>query len=519
MARADFQPSIGMESRAGAGAAAVPFDRIVELVSDGVFALDPQQPGSPVVYANRSFERLTGLAATTVAGRPLPFLEKTGPQASDRSRAARAVARGEAGEFVLEARREDDSVFRARLALHPLRDGQHGLTHVVGTLTDLADGDRVRELEETKSTLEDLLAARSVHLEKALGRVDARRRLSESILQGIGACVVTTDASGRVTFANRMAGDLLGADPESLSGRHVLEVFPETAPLRDALAGLPPGGERRLEFAVPTRAGAVELGMTVKGAPSEQQPELGAVLVFRDLADRRQYEMELRRLHGLTALGQMAAGFAHEVRNPLAAMRSMVELLATELPADSSCHEMTARLLVIVTRLEKLVRRSLRFGQPSPPIRKACSPAQLAAEAVAVVHPRFARLGEGATVSVEAREEVPAVFVDEDQVIEALVVLLENAIEATSDPRRVRVSIGPGEKDGFVRLGVIDDGPGIPPADVSRIFDPFYTTKPRGTGLGLAIADRLVKENGGHLHLSSRPGSTEFRILLPEVER
>ena len=70
-----------------------------------------------------------------------------------------------------------------------------------------------------------------------------------------------------------------------------------------------------------------------------------------------------------------------------------------------------------------------------------------------------------------------------------------------------------------MRLGVIDDGPGIPPADVSRIFDPFYTTKPRGTGLGLAIADRLVKENGGHLRLSSRPGSTEFRILLPEVER
>ena len=117
---------------------------------------------------------------------------------------------------------------------------------------------------------------------------------------------------------------------------------------------------------------------------------------------------------------------------------------------------------------------------------------------------------------------MPEVFVDPSQIVEVLVILLENALDATRDPRRVRVvagESGEGESPGRVTLDVVDQGPGILPERLDQIFDPFFSTKPQGAGLGLPIALRIAHENGAQIQVSSTPGKgSTFRLLLPTAE-
>jgi signal transduction histidine kinase len=316
----------------------------------------------------------------------------------------------------------------------------------------------------------------------------------------------------------------------------------------EALATLLPGTERRVEVSYVTPSGrTIELGLSVIATrtssvvgrpgfwtPPGSAPEPGRIggieidrplsflLLFRDLGLQRQFEVELRRVNALTAVGQMAAGFAHEIRNPLAAIRSLSDNLLTELPEGDDRREYATRIVSLTRRLERFVRSSLRFAQPREPAARPCSALGLAEDALEVLSTRF-KTGPAVQV-LRADATAPKVLVDPDQIAEVLVALLENALDVVASPDHVRVLVDvAGSADGveegaFVTIEVADDGPGIPPELQARVFDPFFTTKPKGTGLGLSIVQRIVRNNRGHLRLISRPGETRFRILLPAAE-
>jgi signal transduction histidine kinase len=230
----------------------------------------------------------------------------------------------------------------------------------------------------------------------------------------------------------------------------------------------------------------------------------------------------MRRLRDdrLAALGQMAMGFAHEVRNPLAAMSAICEAMALEVGEEHPQRQYAERLLGLVGRMSGIIQSTLRFGRPEPPTFRVRHPALLLAEALDVLSPRFAAAGGRPTVDIASG--LPPVRADGGQIVQALVALLDNALDAVGRAGRVRVSLrpcddaspGPG-----VAFEVSDDGPGIAAEELGLVFDPFYTTKPQGTGLGLAIAQRLVIENGGQLCASSTPGvETKFRLTLPAAD-
>ncbi|XXX72033.1 ATP-binding protein [Sorangium sp. So ce134] len=226
----------------------------------------------------------------------------------------------------------------------------------------------------------------------------------------------------------------------------------------------------------------------------------------------------------LAAMGQMIAGFAHEVRNPLAALKSIVEDLSAEPAADEQWGRDFSRLSGLIARIERLVRSSLRLVQPERPIRKEHDASALVASALDLLAARL-RATPGGPIRVACDAGRPAVVIDEHQTVQVLVILLENAIEAAGDADRVRVrihdepsedgepSIGRGAR---VYIDVEDDGPGIPSDILSQIFNPFFTRKARGTGLGLSIALKLLRENQGRVRVRSTVGrGSVFSIELP----
>jgi nitrogen-specific signal transduction histidine kinase len=345
--------------------------------------------------------------------------------------------------------------------------------------------------------------------------------LDESPARGIDVGLIAADAEGRVIFASPSAHDILRSE-ESLDGVDV----------RDALA-LPARpaallrGEDQQRWVHSLRAGddEIEVELTVMRVPAPGGKTAGHYFVLYDRTREKKLEMEHRRFERLAAMGTMVAGFAHEVRNPMASLRSIAESLAEELH-DAGVHlPHVARMLDVLERVERLVRASLLFGSPSPPRRAPHRPWELLSRAVTALEPRTSALG--GELAIEADGSLPDVFVDEGQLVQVLVVLLDNALDATGSPQRVLLRAAltrpadargavPDPAAALVRFEVHDDGPGIPDDIVSHIFDPFFTTKAAGTGLGLSIAQQLLTENGGRIEIATGPGGpTVFTALVP----
>jgi signal transduction histidine kinase len=225
-------------------------------------------------------------------------------------------------------------------------------------------------------------------------------------------------------------------------------------------------------------------------------------------------------------MGTMVAGLAHELRNPIASLRSIAESLGEELAETPVKLPHVTRMLGVLGRVERLLRTSLAFASPNPPRRAPHPPWTLVSAAVSALLPRTRELG--GELAVEAEHDLPDVLVDDSQLLQILVILLNNALDATQSARQVLVRAElarPASETrarrsepppSHVRFVVRDEGPGISPEILGRIFDPFFTTKATGTGLGLSIAQQLVAENGGRLEVASAPGGpTTFGVLVP----
>ena len=271
----------------------------------------------------------------------------------------------------------------------------------------------------------------------------------------------------------------------------------------------------------------LDLDLTVsRGEGSVQRA--GFFFIFRDVGEEKIREADRRKFERLAAIGTMVAGFAHEVRNPVAAIRSIAEELLEEL-RDAGVVMLHVRLLLqMVERIERLVRTSLQFGRPTTPKRAPQRPWVIVSAAISELRPRFRGLDD--ELVIDAETDLPDVNVDERQLTQVLVILLLNALDATGTASRVRLRVRraksqepePGARQSEpppppeVRFEVVDDGPGIAADHLGQIFDPFFTTKPSGTGLGLSIAQQIVNENSARLEVFSTPGvSTTFAITVP----
>ncbi|MHC4470288.1 MAG: sensor histidine kinase [Planctomycetota bacterium] len=262
----------------------------------------------------------------------------------------------------------------------------------------------------------------------------------------------------------------------------------------------------------PTQARAMRL-LVAAGLAAVGGAATFAWLYYRLVRERRRLEERVRRSEKLAALGTLAAGIAHEINNPLAMISMSAEALSNRIPADSqevgfcqAIQEEAQRCQGIIGDLSDLARGGSLDREP-------VDPGEVSSGALRIV--RRNRALPDVVVEADVPENLPLVSADRGKLLQVLVNLLQNGIEASGAGGRVRLVAR--QDDGYISFRVRDEGRGIPPHLVDRIFDPFYSDKDRGVGLGLTLCHRIAELHGGELRVES-PGEGEgstFTLLLP----
>jgi len=211
---------------------------------------------------------------------------------------------------------------------------------------------------------------------------------------------------------------------------------------------------------------------------------------------------QLRHADRLALLGQLSAGIAHEIRNPLASIQGAVEILGQDLPAENPKSEFAQIARKEVARLAGLTSEILQFSKPAPPQKLKTDPREIIEAACRLVADQAH--SQGIELLRRYHEPAALIAVDPEQIKQVLINILINAIQAQHEGGNILIS---GKVEGGEWITSIQDaGPGMTPEQRDRIFDPFFTTKPEGTGLGLSISYQLVKNNGGRISAASEPG-------------
>lgn len=224
-------------------------------------------------------------------------------------------------------------------------------------------------------------------------------------------------------------------------------------------------------------------------------------------------EEQLRRADRLSALGELSAGMAHEIRNPLGSIRGTAEILQDGIDPADKRYEFTRILIKEVDRLNRVVQDFLDFARPSAVERGRVDVNETLVEVLTLT--RQQTLKNKVRAELEAAA-VPAVSGDHEQLKQAFLNLVLNALQAM--PEGGTLSVSTAATDGQVQVRFADTGPGIPPESLEKIFNPFFTTRQEGTGLGLAITHRILQGHGGRIAVDSRAGEgAVFTLTLPAV--
>ncbi len=336
--------------------------------------------------------------------------------------------------------------------------------------------------------------------------------LHRDIVRSLSSGLITVDLGGNLITINQTASDLLAVAVDGAIGRPVDEMMPG---MGQRLAALTRGGRlRRSDLVLPATGGRERtVGISVSPLRDVGDAVIGRVINFQDLTELRTLEETMRRAERLATVGQLAAGIAHEIRNPLASISGSIELLGQTPRASDEDKALMAIVLREIDRLNALIGELLDYANPRPPELVSFDLGELLAETLHVI--RQDRSSGG----VQLKAELPAtplmVVADPAKLRQVAWNLVRNATEAVVAGVGQVVVRARAEGASAV-VEVEDDGPGIPADQRARIFDPFFTTKKRGTGLGLATCHAIVAEHGGTLTVDSSPGcGTRFVITLP----
>ena len=363
------------------------------------------------------------------------------------------------------------------------------------------------------------LLAEGIETRAATDDLLSRKRQSERILQTLRGGLLKIDAQGRVVLANPACAEILDTSVELLEGRALREIFPRDTHLHELLENVARGlgSIDDMETHMQTPGGrrvSVSLRASLLRDPSRPSDEV--LVLISDLSRRKAVEAEVRRADRLAALGRLSAGVAHEIRNPLAGIRTTAEILRGRVQGAPELAPFVDVILEETSRLDRIVGSLLQFAKPPEPRRETIVVGDLLERARQLAAGRAADRGVSIRVAVPA--SLPTPIADRDQMLQVLLNLLLNGIEATLERGEVLLGAESHGGDGgaFVTLFVEDGGDGVPESIRERIFDPFFTTKPGGTGLGLSISQNILRQHGGGLRIERTPeGRTRAAVRIP----
>ena len=365
-------------------------------------------------------------------------------------------------------------------------------------------------------SLAEGLRSADARLEQASTAIADLQALNQRVIDSMPSGLATTDAQYRILTFNRAAESITGvrfADAVRRPISDVLQIGEATlASLADDLRA---GGSRRLEFRyrTPNRRGDLEIGLTATylNAPGEGT---GLVFTFQDVTKIKKLERDAAIQQRLAAVGEMAAGIAHEIRNPLASMSGSIQILRQELPLSSEQEQLMDIVLRESERLNATIRSFLAYARPQKfqiqrfDVRRALNDAALLLRNSSELH-------DGHYVDVDVPAAELWYEADEGQIKQIVWNLATNGLRAMPDGGHLRLCAATDPAGGIV-ISVGDEGVGIPPEQVDGLFQPFQGSFARGSGLGLAIVHRIVTDYNGEIVVNSEPGQgTTVSVRFP----
>ncbi|MFZ5571879.1 MAG: ATP-binding protein [Thermodesulfobacteriota bacterium] len=347
----------------------------------------------------------------------------------------------------------------------------------------------------------------------------ARRSLQDTsafaneLVSHLPVGLVAVGPDGRIAFLNTAAESIMACKSEAMAGRDPDTVFPgvwrEIQKESDQGRDFP-------ERETVCRFGGddpVPLGISASRIVNDDGLFIGMILILRDLGEVRRLQEEIRRQEKLAAVGHLAAGIAHEIRNPLSSIKGLATYFGGKFAEGSDDHRTAEVMVREVERLNRVISQLLEFARPADLKRRPTDLNAVVEHALQLVGGDVQARG----VSVQWRPDksLASVSLDPDRLSQCLLNLFLNAIQAMEAGGVLSVAVsGRGNRE--IVLEVADSGHGISRQDLPRIFDPYFTTKPSGTGLGLAIVHKIIEAHQGRVQVHSTEGAgTVIRLMIP----
>jgi two-component system sensor histidine kinase PilS (NtrC family) len=357
-------------------------------------------------------------------------------------------------------------------------------------------------------------------LEEKVTAFDQLDQLHRSIIESIDTGIVTVDLLGRIKSFNRAAEEITGYASSDIEDLNILDVFPEYGELRkklDRVSDLDPR-KNRVEMTLQSKSVAsLVLGCSISFLKDSQGKRIGDILVFQDLTEIKKLEHHLETNRRLAFVGEMAAGLAHEMRNPLASISGSIQILRKGLDLSLSDERLMQIILRGKDQLESFMKDFLLLSRPTPGIHEAFKIDEIIDDVLDTIKyvPDWREQIEILRSSTNHLE----IFASKAEIRQVVWNLVMNAVQAMPHGGRLSINTCEAMLTGSVpavEFEIIDDGLGINESNLGKIFEPFFTTKEKGTGLGLAIVNRIVDGYLGKIRVDSAPGrGTKFLVTLP----
>lgn len=337
--------------------------------------------------------------------------------------------------------------------------------------------------------------------------------IAEQVVTSLPVGLMATDRAGNLAFYNNAVERITGLDLGAVRGMPPETVLPgHLCGVKEYLERGEPVSEMEMECEF-AGGRVVPVSVSASSIINEEGDFVGEVMIIRDLGELRRLQDEIRRNEKLAALGGLAAGVAHELRNPLSSIKGIASYYKSTFEEGSEEKKMAGVMIEEVDRLSRVISELLEFARPASLSRKASNIDELVTHSTRLVWQEAA--AKNIEIQLDLNTGGTEARVDPDRLTQCLLNLYLNAFQAMKDGGRLSIVSTVRDGDSVV-IDIRDTGPGIPAEDQSKIFDPYFTTKPKGTGLGLPIVHKIIEAHQGQVKVRSAVGQgTVFSIILP----